>query len=72
MAVSKILVFKQDLERIALQAIRSFPGGEDVTAVEVECQIDMVICANWTLQVFTREGANLERMQHQYDLRTAS
>jgi hypothetical protein len=34
--VSKILVSKQDLERIALQALRSFPGGEAVTAVEVE------------------------------------
>jgi hypothetical protein len=58
-AVSKILVSKQDLERIALQAIRSFPGGEDVTAVDVGYRIDKVIQTNWTLHVITRDGANL-------------
>jgi hypothetical protein len=81
--VSKILVSKQDLERIALQAIRSFPGGDDVTVVEVEYGIDKVIRTNWTLHVFTRKGGNLERLQeaisttrkrlrHQYDLQTES
>ena len=81
--MSKMLVSKQDLERIALQSIRSFPGGEDVTAVEVEYRIDKIIRTNWTLHVFTRDGGNLERihdaistkrkrLRHQYDLRTES
>ncbi len=81
--MSKILVSKQDLERIALQALRSFPGGEAVTAVEVEYRIDKIIRTNWTLHVFTRDGANLERiydaisttrkrLRHQYDLLTES
>jgi hypothetical protein len=32
----KLLVSKSDLERIALQEIRSYPGGENVLSIEVE------------------------------------
>jgi hypothetical protein len=33
--MSKELIAKQDLERIAMQEIRSFPGCEHVTEVEI-------------------------------------
>jgi hypothetical protein len=37
--MSKELIAKQDLERIAMQEIRSFPGCEHVTEVEIEYQV---------------------------------
>ena len=40
LAVLKSPVAKQDLERLALQQIRSFPGGEHVIRAEVEYQSD--------------------------------
>jgi hypothetical protein len=40
--MSKELLAKQDLERIAMQEIRAFPGCEHVTEVEVEYQVDEV------------------------------
>ena len=81
--MSKELIVKQDLERIAMQEIRSFPGCEDVTEVEIEYQVDKALKTNWTIHVFTREGGNMERIQHaisttrkrlrhRYDLRTES
>jgi hypothetical protein len=39
--MSKELIVKQDLERIAVQEIRPFPGCEDVTEVEIEYQVDI-------------------------------
>lgn len=36
--MAKALISKADLERIALQEIRSFPGSEHVISVEVECE----------------------------------
>jgi hypothetical protein len=79
-AVAKTLVSKQELALIALQEIRNFPGSEHVASVEVDHQIDNVTKTNWTLHVFTSEGANMERIQfainttrkrlrHRYDLR---
>jgi hypothetical protein len=78
--MSKEIVAKQDLERIATLEIRSFPGCEYVTEVEIEYQVDKSLKTNWTLHVFTRDGGNLERIQyainttrkrlrHRYDLR---
>ena len=76
----KEFIAKHDLERIAMQEIRAFPGCEYVTDVEVEYQIDRVLKTNWNMHVSTCEGANLERIQyainttrerlrHRYDLR---
>ena len=77
--MAKALVTKQELALIALQEIRSFPGGQLVTTVEVDRQIDRVANTNWTLHVFTSEGANMaqiqfaitttrKRLRHRYDL----
>ena len=79
----KELLAKQDLERIAMQEIRAFPGCEHVTEVEVEHQLDKVLKTNWTIHVFIREGGDMERVQyainttrerlrHRYNLRTES
>jgi hypothetical protein len=77
---AKEFIARHDLERIALQEIRAFPGCEHVTDVEIGHQIDPVLKTNWTLHVYTCEGANMERIQyainttrqrlrHRYDLR---
>jgi hypothetical protein len=82
-AVTKTLVARHDLERIALQEIRSFPGCEYVTDIEIAYQVDRVLHTNWTIHVFTREGGDMMRIQyavtttrnrlrHQYDLRPES
>ena len=78
--MAKEFIARHDLERIALQEIRAFPGCEHVTDVEIEHQIDRELKTNWTLHVYTCEGANMERIQyainttrqrlrHRYDLR---
>jgi hypothetical protein len=77
--VAKDLSARHDLERIAMQEIRAFPGCEHVTDVEIEYQRDRAVNTNWTMHVFTREGGNMERIQyaintarkrlrHRYDL----
>jgi hypothetical protein len=77
--MAKALVTRQELALIALREIRNFPGGEHVTSVEVDGQIDKIAKTNWTLHVFTTEGANMARIQfaitatrkrlrHRYDL----
>jgi hypothetical protein len=81
--MSKEIVAKHDLERIAMQEIRSFPGCEYVTDVEIDYQFDKKLKTNWTIHVFIREGGNMERIQyaikttrkrlrHRYDFRTES
>jgi hypothetical protein len=81
--VTKTLKARHDLERIALQEIRSFPGCEHVTDVEVEYQFDRALHSNWTIHVFAREGGDMQRIQyainatrkrlrHRYDLRLES
>jgi hypothetical protein len=80
-AVAKELIARDALERIAMQEIRAFPDCEHVTNVEIEYRLDKVLKTNWTMHVFTREGANLariqqainatrHRLQHRYDLRS--
>ena len=44
--MSKEIVAKQDLERIGMQEIRSFPGCEHVTDVEIEYQDDRELKTN--------------------------
>ena len=63
-AVAKEFIARHDLERIALQEIRAFPGCEHVTDVEIEHQIDRALKTNWTLHVYTCVGANMERIQY--------
>src|SRR5487761_479256 len=62
-AMAKALVTRQELALIALREIRSFPGGEHVTSVEVDGPIDRTAKTNWTLHVFTNEGADMPRIQ---------
>jgi hypothetical protein len=82
-AMSKELLAKQDLERIAMQEIRAFPGCEHVTEVEIEYQVDRELKTNWTIHVFISEGGDMERIQYavntarerlrqRYNLRTES
>ena len=82
-AVTKTLVARHQLERIALQEIRSFPGCEYVTDIEIAYQVDRVLRTNWTIHVFTREGGDMQRIQyainttrknlrHRYDLHPES
>jgi hypothetical protein len=82
-SVSKALVTKQELERLALQEIISFPGCEHVTDVEIEYQLDKEYDTNWAIHVFTRDGGDMakiqyainttrKRLRHRYDLRTES
>lgn len=52
-------VAAKDLELIALQEIRSFPGGEYVCHVEVEPQ-----GGDWTIFATARDGADLDRIQY--------
>jgi hypothetical protein len=78
--VTKTLVARHELERIALQEIRSFPGCEYVTDIEIAYQVDRALRTNWTIHVFTREGGDMlliqyaittirKRLRHRYDLR---
>lgn len=78
--MAKEFIARHDLERIAMQDIRAFPGCERVTNVEVEFQIDPLLKTNWNMHVHTCEGANPERiryainatrdrLRHRYDLR---
>jgi hypothetical protein len=60
----KELIARHDLERIVMQEIRAFPGCEHVSDVAVEYQRDKVHRTNWVMQVFTSEGANMERVQY--------
>jgi hypothetical protein len=78
--VTKTLIARHDLQRIALQEIRSFPGCQYVTDIEIADEVDRVLHTNWTIQVFVREGRDMlriqfaintawKRLQHRYDLR---
>jgi hypothetical protein len=45
--MSKELIARHDLERIAMQETRAFPGCEHVTDVAIEDQRDRVLKTNW-------------------------
>ena len=70
-AVTKTLVARHELERIALQEIRSFPGCEYVIDIEIAYQVDRVLHTNWTIHVFTREGGDMMRVQYAGTARNA-
>jgi hypothetical protein len=77
------LVSKSDLKRIALQEIRSYPGGENVLSVEVEKDDGQSRGMDWRLHVIASERADIDRIHYaaqtttrrlkrRYDIRWAS
>lgn len=54
-------ISKEDMERLALQQIRSLPGGEFVRSVEVEYVADGQ--GGWLLHTTATEGGNIELIQ---------
>ncbi len=58
----KLSVSKSDLERIALQEIRSYPGGENVLSVEVEKDSGQSRGMDWRLHVTASESADIDRI----------
>lgn len=54
-------IAKEDLERVALQQIRSMPGGEFVRSVEVEYIAEGQ--GGWALHTIVTEGGNLDLIQ---------
>ncbi|WGD51563.1 hypothetical protein QA641_40055 [Bradyrhizobium sp. CB1650] len=62
--MSRSLVSKDDLERIALQEIRSFPGTENVLSVEIEFERSDRPGMSWRLHVLAQEGCDLARVQY--------
>lgn len=80
--VAKALISKADLERIALQEIRGFPGSEHVLCVEIECETGAPCDIDWRLYVVANDEGDLDRIQYavkvatdrlkrRYDLRPA-
>jgi hypothetical protein len=81
--VFKAWVSKSELERIALQEIRSYPGGENVISVEIESDPSQPHGMDWRLHVTASERADLDRihqaaqtatrrLKRRYDLRSDS
>ncbi|UQR62343.1 hypothetical protein LRP30_37215 [Bradyrhizobium sp. C-145] len=63
--MSRSPVSKDELERIALQEIRSFPGTEKVVSIEVEFGPDpRPGTSDWKLHVVAQEGCDLARIQY--------
>ena len=62
--MTKALISRADLERIALQEIRSFPGSEQVRSVEVECESEAPRDTNWRLYVIANDEGDLDRIQY--------
>ncbi|MBR0902621.1 hypothetical protein [Bradyrhizobium liaoningense] len=62
--MAKALISTADLERIALQEIRSFPGSEHVRSVEVECETSIPRDINWRLYVIASDEGDLDRIQY--------
>jgi hypothetical protein len=55
----KTLIFAKDMELIALEQIRDFPGAEYVISVHIERAGD-----TWALIASAKAGADLDRIQH--------
>ncbi|MCP3459334.1 MULTISPECIES: hypothetical protein [unclassified Bradyrhizobium] len=62
--MAKELASRTELELIALQEIRSFPGAELVISVEIESDFGQSAGINWTLHVVAKEGADLDRIHY--------
>jgi hypothetical protein len=63
-SLAMISVSRKDLELIALQEIRSFPGGELVIAVEIECDEGYPNGMNWRLDVTAADNADIDRIEY--------
>jgi hypothetical protein len=63
-AVARTSISKTDLELMALQQIRSFPGGERVVSVEVECDAGEARDVAWRLHVTAKDEADFERIHY--------
>nr|WP_245289069.1 hypothetical protein [Bradyrhizobium sp.]CUT16484.1 hypothetical protein CDS [Bradyrhizobium sp.] len=47
--MARTAILRKDLELVALQEIRSFPGGEHVVSVEIECGAEEDSDMGWRL-----------------------
>lgn len=77
----KSWVSRSELERIALQEIRSYAGGENVLSVEIVRDPAQPPGMDWRLHVAASENADIDRvhqaaqtttgrLKRRYDLRT--
>ena len=66
----KALISKADLERIALQEIRNFPGSEHVRSVEVESDNNVPRDTDWRLYVIANDEGDLDRIQYAVKITT--
>jgi hypothetical protein len=62
--VARTAILRKDLELVALQEIRSFPGGEHVVSVEIECGAEEDSDMGWRLHVIARDEAELGRINY--------
>jgi hypothetical protein len=78
--MTRRLIGRNELERLALREIRSFAGGEFVTSVRIESQRVDATGEDWSIHAFGRKGGNIEviqcaisttgrRLRNQYSLR---
>ncbi|AND92611.1 bsr7705 [Bradyrhizobium diazoefficiens USDA 110] len=63
-AVARTSISKTDLELMALQQIRSFPGGEHAVSVEVECVAGEARDVTWRLHVTAKDEADFGRIHY--------
>jgi len=62
--VARTAILRKDLELVALQEIRSFPGGEHVVSVEIECSAEDDSDMGWLLHVIAKDEAELGRINY--------
>ena len=57
-------ILRKDLELVALQEIRSFPGGEHVVSVEIECGAEEDSDMGWRFHVIVKDEAEPGRINY--------
>jgi hypothetical protein len=62
--VGRTAILRKDLELVALQEIRSFPGGEHVVSVEIECGAEEDSDMGWRFHVIAKDEAELGRINY--------
>lgn len=62
--MARTAILRKDLELVALQEIRSFPGGEHVVSVEIECGAEEDSDMGWRLHVIAKDEAELDRINY--------
>ncbi|MGM4961716.1 hypothetical protein ACT4MK_01955 (plasmid) [Bradyrhizobium barranii] len=62
--MARTAILRKDLELVALQEIRSFPGGEHVVSVEIECGAEEDSDMGWRLNVIAKDEAELRRINY--------